>query len=183
MKIVYNPAEGADISNVNVGGSILDPHPKNSLKQYNDKEANHLLETFGFLRLVDEDEAKSILEQQKKAEEAPEEFACEYCAEKGETRTFSKQIGLTGHLKTHKAEIEAKGTPVVDPNLIPVAGSKKANARVIETKKGVDQVNPELLPNGKDADGVEWVGEGLQEQHDQSFGPKKPVGTDGQFEG
>jgi hypothetical protein len=182
MKIVFNPSDGVDIRNFNHGGNVLEPHAKNSLKQYTDEDADALVANFGFLRIVTKEEAETLIAKVKEEEKAgPEEFVCKYC-----DKTFKAQIGLAGHLRTHKDEIALEEKPEVDTNLIPVAGAEKAKSRPAKGSESVSNIqdDPTMnIPNGKDKDGVEWYGDGYQEENKQSFAPQTPVGEKGHFGG
>ena len=164
MIIVYNPPNGAPVQNFIFKGSVVEPHLVGELKQYEDTIGRELVDTFGFLQILDQIAAKAIMDAPKEPK-----FKCEYCDFKTD-----KNIALMGHMRKHADEIKQRSEPVVDPSIIPVA--KVSN--VVNNEDGND-IRQSLqsgkdIPNGEDRDGVSWYGTGLQE--DNSFSRVRPVG-------
>lgn len=170
MKIVYNPKDGAPISRFIFKGVMLDLHPVGELKQYDDLTADALIENYEFLEIVTPDQAKDILSKPK-----PAQYKCQYCE-----KEFTEKIALTGHMRSHKDEIRKDGDPQVDESLIPVANGKKVIGQS-EMKKIEDDYSIKgEIPNGSDADGVSWYGEGLTEEKG-SLSKITPIGQRGHF--
>lgn len=165
MKILFNPEKGSDIANFIYNGVMLDPHPKGQLKQYEDRVAQELIDTFEFLEFVTPEQAQDILKKPKL------EFKCELC-----DYASDKKIGLLGHMRGHKEAIQKAKEPAIDPNIIPVATGKK-----LTTANPLTAIEEDDLSNGTDKDGVEWYGEGLVEEN-LSFERIKPAGQ-GHFGG
>ena len=172
MKIIYNPQDGAPINRFIFKGVMLDLHPVGELRQYDDLTADALLETYGFLELVTKEQATELLSKPKDPQ-----YPCEFCEKK-----FHAAIALSGHMRTHKKEIAAQGDPEIDPELIPVAGGKKVISKQVTDQMAKDYVLKGDIPNGTDADGVDWYGEGLTEDKG-SFAKLNPIGTRGHFGG
>lgn len=178
MKIIYNPQDGAPISNFIFNNVLVDTHypdryemPNgklaNGLVQYDDFTGEEILETYQFLKELSAEQAKEILER-------PEDPRYK-CGFKDCDFATDTAVALSGHKKKHAKEIEAAKDPVVDPSLIPVAGGKRVMT-IAEKQKMMNNGDVDI-PNGSDRDGVEWYGEGVEVENRsaQSFaGTRKP---------
>ncbi len=179
MKIVYNPQDGATIKNYIFGGIVRDPHypdkyeyidtsgrPQvaNGLMQYEDDCADAIIEHFGFLKPLTQDEAEKIVARPK-----DERFKCDHpnC----DFSTYTK-IALYGHKRTHTTQATKDGTPIFDPTVVPVSGGQHF-VTPDEKKRAEKQAMYEETQNGTDGDGVEWYGEGVKVEN---FGPIRNVG-------
>lgn len=164
MKIVYNPQDGAPITSFIHKGVMLAPHypdgftipggsvVSNGLVQYEESTADEIVETYGFLQMISEEEAKKILGRPADAQHKCDYPGCEF--------STATPIALAGHKRKHAKDAEeVASNPAIDPALIPVAGGTKAPALA---KQGFSSDNKVIdIPNGKDKDGVEWTGEGV----------------------
>ena len=135
MVILYNPKTGSTIEKFVFNGVQLSPHPAGELKQYEENVAKELLNTFGFLEVKTAQQAQEILNKPKEAT-----FKCEYC-------DFSTdvKVALSGHSRTHQAEIARAKEPQVDPAIIPVAEGTK-----VEPKKSVARIAQDDLLTSPD---------------------------------
>lgn len=162
MKVIYNPKDGAPITQFIYKGLQLDSHFPDGfafedgtfskgLKQYEDDVAKELIETYAFLEEKSPEEAQKMMEEPE-----DKEFKCDFpnCG-------FSSKaaIGLAGHKRSHKNDLQK---PAVDPSLIPVAGGRRLltpEEQKAENNKGSD------IENGPDKDGVNWYGEGVKAEN------------------
>jgi len=184
MKIVLNPADGAPISDFIYKGAKLDTHypagyttPQNTISkgllQYEDDVADSLIETFGFLEIIDEAKAKQILEKKD------EEFKCDF---PGCDFVSNKKIGLLGHQRSHEKSRKELEKPAIDPSIVPIAKThlKTETESVFGKSGGGKPIDTAALdiPNGIDKDGVEWSGEGLtvENKSAQSFSKVRKPG-------
>jgi hypothetical protein len=174
MKIIFNPPEGAEIHDFISNGKLLDSHPVNEFRQYENQDADALLEIYEFLQSVTVEEARSMQGKPKSSE-----FTCEYPSCRKE---FSAKIGLIGHMRSHKNDPSPDLLPEVpaEPSIVQVAGTKK-----VYNQLEIKQMNKEYemtgsLPNGTDQDGVDWYGEGVQENRG-TFAGITPIGQKGHF--
>ena len=173
MKILYNPQSGSPIQNVYFDGirrfSKLDnqePFIPGQLLQFEDKEADFYLDTWGFLELVTPEQAADIIKKPKL------ELKCDHC----DFATNTK-IALLGHNRKHKDEQDKQKEPVIDPNLVPVVGGQKIASPLTPEVDG----DGLALPDGLDKDGVAWYGGGLTEESPSLS--KVPMGGHGHFVG
>lgn len=166
MKIVYNPENGQDCANYLFEKSEIEGIKTGELKQYEDLVAEDMIERWGFLQILTADEAKKIIEKPK-----AKEFKCQYC-----NKEFDIKLALSGHMSTHKAEIEEAAKPAMDPNIIPIAGSTQVSSATEASQP--KQIDP--TTNGTDRDGVEWYGDGVKEQN-SSLAAVTPIGVGGHF--
>lgn len=149
MKILYNPKLGSDIKDYWLGGQKWNI-PKNSLFRCDDDAiARHFLETYGFLRDIKVEELPEV----KKEMEA-KDFVCEHCKDE-----FSTEQKLRGHmLGKHKLSEEnekaLEGIPSLEPKGTVSLGSRKQ----------LSGDEAEGIPDkGKDKDGVDWYGPGVEQ--------------------
>lgn len=124
--------------------------PENSLLQVTeDHVAANLLETFGFLREVMPKDLKAIQDQMR---EKP--FKCDEC-----DAQYDTQAGLKAH-KLSKHGYEAGAEVLSD---IPVMAPKREVVGKMTIKEAVTPEQSAGIPvSGKDSDGVEWYGEGVE---------------------
>lgn len=183
MKIIYNPKDGAPITQWVFKGERKDPHYPdgfelqdkkiaNGLMQYTDEEAFEILETYQFLQEISAVEAKKIVERP-----SPAEFKCDF-----PNCDFSStaKIGLEGHKRKHIAENLIDNKAEFDPTLIPVSGGKR-----VLTPQDVAKAQDPLrrdIPNGIDRDGVDWYGDGVTVENPNDFGGQRQPGR-GHFVG
>jgi hypothetical protein len=188
MRIIYNPKDGAPITDFIAEGKKLKPHfpdgymlnsaagpiKSNGLMQYPDSIADELLDRYGFLEAMTVDQAKKIMSRP-----ADPEFKCDF---PGCDFSTTHKVALAGHTKSHAKDKNADGTPIIDPLEIPVAigipTSPLANATQIR-----DNNEDADIANGPDKDGVDWYGEGaVVSNKSQVFGAVKEDGK-GHFVG
>ena len=163
MKIVFNSSQGEcpeynfNGQRVNIGGL-----GSKQMKQYEDAVALDMISRWGFLQEIAPSQVAEITKQTKEPE-----FKCDKCEFKTDFR-----VALAGHKRSHQNVVEE---PQIDPNIVPVAGTKKIlNAdEVKEIQQKME--NNEELPNGTDKDGVTWYGEGVKEEN-QSLKKVRPYG-------
>lgn len=162
MKILFNPPVpsgspiGKGYNNFVVNGSVIDSLLPGEIKQYQDSEANQILETFEFIESVTPQKAKELLEKPRE-----KELKCDKCEFSTDTK-----IALISHQKKHDKE-ETLKAELAD---IPVAKAKKLE----QAPDGSSLVVPSLdsvsgsedIPNGIDKDNVEWYGEGVREHRE-----------------
>lgn len=147
--ILKNPDNGAEIKTEILGQKWI--VPVGTTKNYPDEVGLDLKERYGFLEEIDNNEIKVV--------ELADGFACSEC-----DFTSKAKIGVLGHMRSHnKEEIKEveEATPVgkVTPRLVG------------QTHEPVGEMD---LPNGMDKDGVDWYGEGVQEENrsfEQMRGP------------
>ena len=165
MIILLNPKKpkGSDISGFMAKGAAVEDHKTGEIKQYEDSIAKALVKTFEFLEELTPQQAEKYLAEPKVGE-----FKCEYC-------DFSTdvKVALAGHMRSHKNEIAKANEPAIDPNKIPVAQT---------TQVRPPQRQNDPTQNGKDKDGVEWYGEGVQELNKSSMRAMPEAGR-GHFRG
>lgn len=180
MKIIYNPTDGAPITSFVFKGVQIDTHypdgfqtkegVSKGLVQYDDEMANALCETYQFLQILDEEQAKERLSRQDETQ-----FKCDFpdCDFK-----TNRHIALAGHKKTHEKDILEAKNPVVDPKLIPVATGRKVPTLADRQKMIDNNSKGSDIINGRDADGVEWYGDGVTVDNpaDQKFGAVPKAG-------
>ncbi len=148
MKILYNPKLGADIKNYWLGQKKWNI-PKNSLFRCEDDAiARIFLDTYGFLRDVKPEEISTV-----KQEMEAKDFICEHCKE-----AFSTEQKLRGHmLGKHKLSEEHEkmldGIPMLDP---------MGTVSLQERTQVTGDVAEGIPEKGKDKDGVEWYGPGVE---------------------
>lgn len=160
MKILYNPPvpNGAPIgrgyNDFIFNGSIIDSLLPGEIKQYEDAEADEILDVFTFIQEVTAEQAQKLMEKPRE-----KELKCDQCDFSTDTK-----IALISHKKKHEKEAKI----AEETAGIPKASSEKLE----EAPDGSPLVNPnapvkakgeELLPNVVDKDGVEWYGEGKKE--------------------
>lgn len=171
MRIIFNPAEGAEIHDFISKGKLLDSHPIGELRQYEDNDAQALLETYEFLEEVSADKARSIQGKPKASD-----LKCEYCG-----KEFTVKLALAGHSRSHKNDpLPTVTEQKIDPALVQVAGSKKVMDQE-ETSRIVKEYEMKGdIPNGSDRDGIDWYGNGLTEERG-SLSRVTPIGQKGHF--
>lgn len=183
MKIVYNPADGAPIKDFIYRGEkkqtffpdgfrFEDGKFANGLMQFEDAEANELLETFEFLKALSSEEAQKIIDRPADAKYKCDFPGCEFAT--------THPIALAGHKRAHAKSVGDSSQPIVDESLIPVA----RGSRVLPLASGnqeADNIRKDI-PNGTDSDGVDWYGEGVQVENKGSFNGMRPIGK-GHFGG
>lgn len=168
MKIIYNPKDGAPIRSFVFEKQEISPHYPDGfeleggklakgLVQYNDRIANALLETYGFLEEVSPEKAKEILNKPPE-----EQYECDFPGCEFKTAT---KIALAGHKRSHAKDEAKLNEPVIDPTEIPVSETREV--QTLENR-GISSD----IPNGKDQDGVSWYGEGAVVEKRQ--GIRKP---------
>jgi hypothetical protein len=185
--IVYNPHDGAPIIGFVYGGVSKDPHypdgyemstgeVSNGLLQYDQESGLAILETYAFLTEVSAEEAKKILNRPVEPK-----FKCDF---PGCEFSSTAKIGLAGHKRSHPVkELDSKDPNALPASLIPVSGGRKVIS-LAEKKKMIDNGIDPHIPNGPDADGVDWYGEGakIENPNSQGFAGTKQVGK-GHFVG
>ncbi len=176
MKLIYNPrkyngAPCVDIIDYPFAGGTYTIKKNSVMRCEDDNLAKALLENFGFLEQI---KVEQLPEIQKEMED--KDFKCEYC-----NKEFETEQKLHGHiLGAHKLSAENEAA-LKD---IPTIGSKNSVAPT-QPKESIDA--SEGIPNkGKDRDGVEWYGEGVQEDsvspaQDKMMRHIKPGKTPGAF--
>lgn len=153
------------------GFALNDGTLSNGLIQYDDFVAQEITETYEFLQELSLEKAKEILERP-----AAPQFKCDFPGCGFETVT---KIALMGHSRKHKNDIDAAGKPVVEPNLIPIAGGRKVET-LADAQEMRDNISNGNIPNGPDLDGVSWYGEGVVKENrevPESFGGMRRPGV------
>lgn len=145
---------------------------ENSLVQIPEEHVRaHLMETYGFLEEVQ----PSRLDDYK-ARMVTRDYKCAEC-----DLQFDKKSELTEHMRTHG--FQADNETIAD---IPVLKASKQLApgstliKPVLTQEGIESQEGIAVSGHKDADGVEWVGEGLEQDTGSSMEITKP-GDPGQF--
>lgn len=172
MKIVFNPESpaGSDIKGFMVKDyGLIDDHLAGQLKQYQDYVADSLLVQFEFLSEVDAEKAKQIKESIGKT------LKCDYPKCDFSTET---PIALSGHKRSHDKTVD-NSELLVDISIAPLAGSRPVHRAPTESEARNSRWDGSIA-NGRDADGVEWYGEGLTNDS-MEIGPV--VGDAGVFGG
>lgn len=148
MKILYNPKTGSDIKDYWFAQKKWNI-PKNSLfRCESDTIAQMFLDTYGFLRDVKPEEVATV-----KQEMETKDFICVHCKEE-----FSTEQKLRGHmLGKHKLSDEHEkmldGIPVLDAGQESIPGDRKQVTG--DAAEGIPE-------KGKDKDGVDWYGPGVE---------------------
>jgi hypothetical protein len=186
MKIIYNPKDGAPISQFIYNGIQLETHyPDGALMpdgkiarglvQYEDEVAETLTETYLFLQDISVEQAKEILDR-------PDEpkWECDFpdCGYK-----TTAKVALIQHSKKHEKDRAIARTPLTD--LIPVASGKRVLSLAEKKKMQDNTVGLGAdIPNGTDKDGVDWYGEGVDIENNSAaaFNGVRKVGQ-GHFVG
>lgn len=164
MKIIYNSTE-ANCPNFDFEGSKVEGIGPGQIKQYDDAIAEDMIDRWGFLKSITPEKAQELLAKPKEGD-----LKCEFCDFKTDYK-----MALASHMRTHKEEVAKKSQPAIDPNIIPVAATKKIVREKINTLNSVD--DDDETRNGRDRDGVEWYGEGVQEENrSQTHVPKMGEG-------
>lgn len=187
MRIVYNPKDGAPISNFIFDGKRLQPHfpdgfeaqtskgpiKSNGLMQYTDTIAEEILERYGFLQELSLTDAEAIVNRP-----AEPEFKCDF---PGCDFATTLKVALSGHSKKHAKEAAEDVKPAFDPAKIPVASGEIMQP--IAQRNEIRDNEESDIPNGPDKDGVDWYGEGaVVENRSDVFGQVRPAGK-GHFVG
>lgn len=184
--IIYNPEEpnGALIQGFIFGGFQQDPHypdgyelesgeTSNGLMRYEDDLGKALLETYMFLQEFTEEQAKVILDRPVEPKFKCDFPECDFSS--------TAKIGLEGHKRKHLKEIAANGGKESIASLIPASRGRRV-ITLAEKKKMMDNRIDPNIPNGPDADGVDWYGDGLTVESPGNFAQTKPIGK-GHFGG
>lgn len=169
MKIILNPSN-TTCPDYNFNGERvnIDGLKPKEMKQYEDEVALDMLARWAFLQEVAPAAVESTLKEIKEPK-----FACKQCDFKADY-----QVALAGHMRSHDKEETSK--PQIDPNVVPVASSKKVfNAEKV--KEIQQKLESNQVLNGTDKDGVTWYGEGVKEDN-QSLKKVRPYGK-GHFKG
>jgi len=171
-KSVYNPryftSENKRVVNEAHIKSFVWSHARwdlkvNEVKKFPDEVGEALLRTFEFLMEVT---PKNIAEVRKMQED--KSFKCDSCSFETDTK-----IALAGHKKSHGVSEETSKLLGEIDEARP-EGTYKGYAKEakpsIEAQEGIPST---VAGNVTDRDGVEWYGEGLEEE---TLVPKKPAG-------
>lgn len=158
-KAIYNPkGKGADIKR------FVWDHTSwflkvGELKKFPDNVAEAMLRTFGFLTAVTD---KNIAEIKKEIEE--KEYKCNTCGYETNTK-----IALLSHLKNHQTapteeEKFIEDIPEASPEGSYYAPGKRSNTGISSPEQGLGiPVGGSKYGSNPDRDGVDWYGEGWEE--------------------
>jgi len=172
MKIIFNPATGADCPNFIFKNANYDGIKVGEMKQYDDAVAEDMVNRWEFLELKEPQEAKQAM---GKSPVATNDLECSVCG-----KQFAKKIGLLGHFRSHKGSTLAPVEPKFDLSDIPVAQAKKVYSQPEMKEIEREYLMKGDLPNGVDKDGVDWYGDGLSEERN-SLSKVTPIGQRGHF--
>lgn len=131
----------------------------NEIAKFPEQVAEGMLSTYGFLRKVNPEDLENV---KKEMEDKP--FKCEHCGAE-----FSTEKALQGHLMgKHKLSEESREFLKTIPEV-------SIDEEFIPAKKLAPEQEEGIPVKGTDKDGVEWYGEGLEDDNLSDI--KKSGGT------
>jgi len=146
--MLYNPKQGSEINDIHA--KKVWNHKINQIKAYPKEFAEYLKAKYGFLQEIAPERLKDIKKLMK-----DKDFKCPYC-----DFETDNQRGLDLHIqKKHKIDDETKevldAVEVVNVGMKPVKGES--------SPEGMENIPDTSRGNVTDRDGVEWYGEGYQD--------------------
>jgi len=172
MIVIYNPRKFNKMPGAPINDIFLYKRYQlgiNEMAQFDDQVGMYLLKKYGFLRKVNPEEISKV----KKEIESPL-FTCEFCDADfdSEQKLHAHMIGK--HKLSKEAQEQLDGVPVAQP--IEVVGRGRSTRSL-----SPDEAEGIPADGVKDRDGVQWVGDGLQEDTLTDMRPRVPGSTKGVF--